>query len=289
MQDGSSPYAQGLKQEAQNVSKLSDSFIVNEILNSSYKSFSLEKFIDNLKRAGLYYLSDASFIRGFSENRKEENLKSNFERYESYIDFAFPKITRGVLVTNSSFERKINLDAIDDFYVSSPLVCTGTAGNVGEFKLPNGHSFEFETKAEVDFFKTLELNWPKPIKLKDMECILRKKRVLDYFSKEFVNFFSASLNFKNLLEDMPKVSDFAKIQLNNGDFATNFRNEYVNFNDFQKEVFKLLDGKNTKNDILNKLIDNLKNQNKYDVSIYNELKEEVEKTLKFFLETAYLK
>ena len=29
--------------------------------------------------------------------------------------------------------------------------------------------------------------------------------------------------------------------------------------------------------------------NKYDVKVYDELKEEVEKTLKFFLETAYLK
>ena len=59
--------------------------------------------------------------------------------------------------------------------------------------------------------------------------------------------------------------------------------------DFQKEVFKLIDGKNTKDDILNRLIENLKNQNKYDVKVYDELKEEVEKTLKFFLETAYLK
>ena len=54
-------------------------------------------------------------------------------------------------------------------------------------------------------------------------------------------------------------------------------------------VFKLIDGKNTKDDILNRLIENLKNQNKYDVKVYDELKEEVEKTLKFFLETAYLK
>ena len=64
--------------------------------------------------------------------------------------------------------------------------------------------------------------------------------------------------------------------------------EYADLN-FQKEVFKLIDGKNTKDDILNRLIENLKNQNKYDVKVYDELKEEVEKTLKFFLETAYLK
>ncbi|MDD7473400.1 MAG: methyltransferase domain-containing protein [Pseudomonadota bacterium] len=289
LQDGNSPYASSLKQEVENISKLSDSFIVNEILNLDYKSFSLEDFLNNLKRAGLFYLSDTSFIRGFSENRKEENLKSNFENYESYIDLMFPKITRGVLVTNTSFQRKINLDAIDDFYISSPLVFSGGTGNIGEFKSPNGHSFEFETKAEVDFFKTLEKNWPKPIKLKDIECILRKKRVLDYFSKEFVNFFATNLNFSNQLENSPKVSNFAKIQLNNGDFCTNFRNEYVIFNDFQKEVFKLIDGKNTKDDILNRLIENLKNQNKYDVKVYDELKEEVEKTLRFFLETAYLK
>ncbi len=313
LQDGSSFYSLGLKNEVMNVINLSDSFIVNEILNDEYRSFTLESFIKEIKKYGLYYLSDASYIRGFSESRKEENLKQNFEAYESYIDFIFPKITRGVLATHlnkgknkeenkekdkekdkeknkiGNFERKINLDAMDDFYVSSPLVYDGGTNNFAEFKLPNSQTFEFENSAEIDFFKKLESAWPKPIKLRDIECIVRKRKVLDYFSKEFVNFFTTDLCFKNVLDEAPRVSSFAKIQLETQDFATNYRNEYVIFNDFQKKVFNLLDGKNTKRDILNILIDDLKEQGKYSIDIYRELDEELQKTLEFFLETAYLK
>lgn len=286
--DASSYYSLGLKNEVTNVLKLTDSFLVNEILNKDYKSFSLHEFLEILKKHKLYYLSDASFVRGFSESRKEENLKDNFENFECYIDNIFPKSTRGVLITSKSFERKINLDALDSFYVSSSLCYIEGDKNFGEFKDSQGNSLEFETTKEVEFFKELEKAWSKPISLKDMNLVIRKRKILDYFSKELIDLYITDLPFTNKLLEYPKTSEYAKIQLKNLGYATNFRNEYVIFNDFQKEVFNLLDGKNKKSDILNELIKKLKQENKYDVNVYKELSEEVDKALTFFLETAYI-
>ncbi len=288
-QDSQSAYADGMKNEIKEIKKLSDSFLINEILNYDYKSFSLEEFCDYIEKFKLYYLSDTSFIHAFSENYCDEYLQNDaFKKIESHLDYIIPKMTRGVLVTSQKVERKLNLEIIDELYISSSLCYTGGMDNFGEFTSPSGKKFEFEKKEEVEFFKTLEKNWSKPILLKNLSSILRKRKILDYFSKEFIDFFTTDLNFATLVSKYPCVSNFAKIQVAKLNFGTNFRNEYIIFNDFQKKIFLLLDGKHSKEDILNALIEELKAHNNFDKNLRQELSKEVDKTLDFFKETAYL-
>ncbi len=288
-QDSQSAYAEGMKNEITEIRKLSTSFLINEILNSDYKSFSLEEFCSYIEKFKLYYLSDASFIHIFSENSKDEYLKENIlKKIESHIDYIMPKITRGVLITSKKISLKLNLDILDDLYISSPLCYTGGTDSYGEFTTPIGKKFEFDKKEEIDFFKTLEKSWPKPILLKSLCPIIRKKKILDYFSKEFVEFYTRDLNFSNSLSQTPLVSQFAKIQLEKQNFATNFRNEYIIFNDFQKKVFNLLDGKHSKDDILTILINELKENGTFKEDLLKDLDYEINKTLDLFKETAYL-
>ena len=289
LQDGSSPYSLGLQREVKNICELSDSFFAHEILNKDYKSFSLQDFASYIKKYNLFYLSDASYIRAFSQNYKQERLSDgSFLNFENFIDNLLPKTTRGVLVTKKEVKRKIDLGVLEDFYVSSPFCFTGGDKNMNEFTLPSGKSFEFEKKSEADFFKLLEGEWPKLKKLSDLNCVLQRKRILDFFSKEFLNFYTQPLIFdKNSDALPPKTSTFAKIELDNKGYATNFRGEYASFDDFQKFVFKALDGKNKIDDIVALVFKEAPSSINTNFS-KEEIRKEVLNAISFFRETAYL-
>lgn len=289
LQDGSSPYSMGLQREAKNISEHSDSFFVHEILNNDYKSFSLEDFVSLLKKHNLFYLSDASFVRAFSQNYKQERLEDgSFLDFECFIDNLLPKTTRGVLVTKKEIKRKIDLNVLDEFFVSSPFCFTGGDKKVNEFTLPNGKSFEFEKKSEADFFKTLESLWPKSKRLEELNCILQRKRILDFFSKEFINLYTTPLNFLGSKKDgTPLASKLAKIELKNKGYATNFRGEFASFDEFQKIVFGAMDGKNNVDDIVNIVFKEAPSSINTNIS-KDEVRNEVLNAISFFKETAYL-
>lgn len=281
--DDYSPYALGLKSELENIQHHSDSFILHELLNSHTSAMYFSAFAKKLAEHHLRFMCEARFGRTLSHRLTKEGvscekcLSTSLDNHqlnvESFLSYIYPTALRRSLICHDH-QIPLNyprIDQIRSFFLASPLVPTSPPelhdSVVNEYAAPQGFMVEVKEPLFKEALAIMADKWPQAISFKELseELSLTHQHIskndktdkklidflFDFYCQELIELYSAPLPFTLSIRDKPQISALARWQLQNQNWATNLRHEYVILNEFGRSVAKLCNGRNSPADIAN--------------------------------------
>ncbi len=275
-----SPESLRLKDELEAALARSDAFILYELLaEEAYAAYAADTF-QKARDHGLYFFAEAQPRRMSARNPLFSlSASSSGDPYqlESMHDKICMQSFRGSLFGKRELlkQGRLNFEAIDNFYVCSPLV------------LDNEDQPDIHSTAELHFFnadrKALPINepivksallylrttWPRPISfselcdgawrlLSDERCPDSERRALrrglyQIMLRNDLEFLSADMGIANRIAEQPRVSRFARSQVEQG-WITTLRNEFYPVNVLEGFLIQQLDGTVTQGQLMDRVL-----------------------------------
>ena len=243
--------------EATSCLKQSDAFILHELLNRESCSIQLNEFLERIKGFELAYISEANPVR----NNDSENTGLPF---------------RAALVThvNNKVHSQFNYESISDLHVTTPLTHQEKLPDIEsdidiEFFLPGGDSIKFNSTIEKSILCYLSSSWPKSISSSELleaylynrsECSSNNflKAISSLYFKGYLNLYASKLLAADKISNTPAVLKTSKFEVQNFDWVTNCRHEYISYNLLEKIFLENLDGSKSSGELSGILQDKLK-------------------------------
>lgn len=283
------PYAKFLQEETKFLSVQNESYLIHEYLGEENAPFYFSKFMDMAAAYNLNYLGDSNLSTMYLGNlpaKASEKLQAvnDIVRTEQYMDFINNRKFRTTILCHKDvpLNRNIELNKLKDFYtvfLIVPAVLENTIDLTNEKEIIGFHYNNSEQPIlstaspimKAIFYVYFE-NIGNPL---SMEEIAKKafaklgKFELNTYIQElssimaklvlqgFIQLYSTKPATVVNISTKPKVSKLARYQAQhastNIEFVTNHINSMVQLQLHEKFVLQLLDGKNTIEQIKNKI------------------------------------
>jgi methyltransferase-like protein/cyclopropane fatty-acyl-phospholipid synthase-like methyltransferase len=290
--DGSEvPYAQIIKQEAQLISNQRDNYIRHDHMEEENKPYYLYEFVAEAAKRGLQYLGDSSLSSMYLGNMAASIVEklsqvNDIVRTEQYMDFINNRRFRSTLLCRNSVKlnRSLNNEDMKKFYLSfnlTPEVPFDSTVNLEDssqtlkFFFNNNKESFLSTSSSLmkAILYTFAENLQNPLKIDQLSKLANDKlpnaKRVD-IKNELLNnalrlVLSGYISISNDPESCatevgsaPKVYKLARYQAEHTPvmWVTNLKNQAVFINIFDKFAFRYMNGKNTKDQIVDLIIDN---------------------------------
>jgi methyltransferase-like protein/trans-aconitate methyltransferase len=276
-----------LKHELDGMLKRSESNIYHDDLADENQPFYFTEFVEFAEKNDLQFLSEVANFptqpRKISPEVIEvfQNLSENIVEFEQYIDFLESCRFRQTLLCQKeiSLDRNFDANKIKQFFVSSNLNPTEEIKELAstkseKFISPKGSTAETDhvlTKAALFYLHTIGTQAISFKELVEKSRQLLEKEgftsddweketdilasiLFQLYSPDSIRFHVCQSNAKNLVEEKPKASEFARWQAEKGKNVTTFSGMNLSLDDdFIRELFRLLDGSRTRENLLEEL------------------------------------
>ncbi|NRB11494.1 MAG: methyltransferase regulatory domain-containing protein, partial [Rickettsiaceae bacterium] len=331
VKEQNTPYSQILEKEAELLSKQSDHYLRHDHLEEDNKQYYFNEFIGAANKRGLQYLADSSIASMYVGNMPQgvvEKLQglNDIVKVEQYMDFITNRRFRTTLLCHKDVKlnRALNNDMIKNFTITFDIIPEKPFKDIS---LNSGDNLKFFYGGNTDnslstsspalkavLYVLAEnrnnpLSYDKIVKLADKKLAGGHKQnienellnnLMNLMIKGYINLSSNVGNLDKVSKEKPNVITMAKYQANKtaNNWVTNLRHTIVPINNFDKVAVTYMDGKNTKEQIIKKLLEDIKN-NKFSVSkdgnkvekeedIKNEIEAFLEDTINRFYDNALL-
>lgn len=294
LEGNESSYAKLLAEETELLSKQPDYYIRHEHLEGENTQFYFKEFITKAEKNNLQYLSDsflASMYLGNLSKPAVEKLNNlnDIIRVEQYMDFITNRRFRGTLLCHNTIplNRNLNSDIIKKFALSMDITAEKP---LSEVDLEKDEALKFYFKESKENFisttssslksvfytfdenKGSTLSFNKLVKkanaklknnkLPQIEIDLQNS-ALELIMRGYMAICLFTRDKDKVKLAKPHLTKLALYQINNtnNDWVTNSRHSSIAINIFDKFALKHMNGKNTKQDILNYLFKDVKDGN----------------------------
>lgn len=292
LEGSDTPYAKVLKQEAELLSKQGDHYIRHEHLEDNNKQFYFSDFMAMANKQGLQYLSDCSLSSMYLGNMKQsvaEKLQgiNDIVRTEQYMDFITNRRFRSTLLCHDDVKlnRSLDNDSARKFALSLDITAEK---ELKDITLEKNDPLKFYFKGNKDqyitstspalkaaFYVLIE-NKGYPISFNDLiekaDKLIKGdakaaieaelvKNVMNLVIKGYMDLHLNSRDKEKIKLDKPSVNKLVKHQVENtsNNWVTSQTHAPISINFFDKFAIKYMDGKNSKEQILDHLMKEAKN------------------------------
>ncbi|MCU0239644.1 MAG: class I SAM-dependent methyltransferase [Pyrinomonadaceae bacterium] len=282
-----------LKHEFDGMLKRSESNVFHDDLADENQPFYFTEFIEFAEKNDLQFLSE---INNFPTQPRKispevlqvlENISDNVIEFEQYFDFLESNRFRQTLLCQKEIEPERNFEPnkIKQFAISSNLNPTAEITRLSEnksekFISPKGSTAETDhilTKAVLFYLHTIgthEISFDELIAKSretletegftsddwERESDITASLLFQLYSPDSIRFHVSKSNCINFVSEKPKVSEFAKWQAEKGQNVTTFHGLNLSLDDeIIVELFRLLDGTKSKNDVISELFEKVQN------------------------------
>lgn len=281
------PYAEILKRESAILSQQPDHYLFHDHLEDNNKQYYFNEFVQEAAKHSLQYVGDSSVASMFLGNMPAsvaEKLKvvNDIVRTEQYMDFINNRRFRMSILSRAGvpIKRDLSEDSIKSTYMNLKIVAEKPLSEIKIEDLTEQAKFYYQgnkdnmistsspvMKAILYTFAD-NINYPLSFDeiVKEAAKKLPKANV-EEIAKEFsVNgirmvlsghiSLSEAPSFKNTLSKKPEISSLARYQALNlpSLWITNELHERVGINILEKYLLRYLDGKNSVDDLVEKMI-----------------------------------
>jgi len=287
LEGSDTPYAKVLKQEAELLSKQGDHYIRHDHLEENNKQFYFSAFMQKAKEQGLQYLSDCSLSSMYLGNMKQqvaEKLQeiNDIVRTEQYMDFITNRRFRSTLLCHNDIRlnRSLNNDSIRNFAISLDITADKS---LKDAVIENNELMKFYFKGDkkqyisttssalkAAFYVLIE-NKGYPLTFKDLINKADKlltgsnkeqieaeliKNCMNLVIKGYMDIHLQNRDKEKIKLDKPNVSKLVQYQVEKttNNWVTNQLHLPISINLFDKFAVKYMNGKNTKEQILEELV-----------------------------------
>lgn len=281
------PYAKMLAQEADLLSKQGDHYIRHEHLEDQNYQFYFSDFIAQANSQGLQYLSDCSLASMYLGNMKPsivEKLKelNDIVRTEQYMDFITNRRFRSSLLCHSSVKlnRALNNEDAKRFSLSLDITAEKAEKDIDLENTNENLKFFFKNNKEQHISTTspwlksvlyvfaenkgYPLSYDSIVKQANEKFKEDRKaqiendllnNAMNLVIKGYMDICLLERNKAKVNLDKPCVSNLVLHQVNNtvNNWVTSPSHVPIGINIFDKFALKYMDGKNTKDSIIEHL------------------------------------
>lgn len=282
-----SPYAKSLKGELDLLLSASDYYIAHDHLEAVNSPCYFYEFMDRCRERGLNYLADTELFSMYLSNFPEavqEKLKEakDIVTIEQYLDFIRNRRFRSTLLCHESqiakIDRALKVENIKDFYYSVTLT---KADNLNPESFDSDEPVSLEISGKINLQVKGKLHKVimyvflsrvgKPIAFQELctevqkhfpdetvesleSSILHSFNLLELLFKGVIRIHSDDLFGIAHISEKPKVTEVARYLAGLGKTSyPNPRHQIVNANDAERFLVQYLDGKNTVDDLVEKM------------------------------------
>lgn len=283
-------YSQIIADELQIMSENENSYARHDHMSEENNPYYLHKFVEEADKRGLQYLGDTNLAAMYLGNLPPEasaklSQVKDVVRTEQYMDFISNRRFRSTLLCrkSASLHRALSTNDVEKFYLSlniTPEVPFDASLNLDDFS--NKLNFIFENNKEniistssrimKAILYTFAENTLTPLKVDQIIKIANEKLpncTSDEIRQELINnamslVFSGHIVIKNEAYDgatkidaKPILYKLARYQAEHNDakWVTTTKHAAVSINILEKCAFRYMDGKHTKEEIINSLLD----------------------------------
>ncbi|MES2215483.1 MAG: class I SAM-dependent methyltransferase [Pseudomonadota bacterium] len=284
-----SPYEKFLEAEAGHLQNQSDYYLRHEHLSPENTQFYFHEIVDMAKKQGLTYLSDTNVASMYIGNLPEKarsklSAITDIVRAEQYMDFINNRRFRCSLLChdNVALNRSINSTVLDKMLISVNVTAEKALSDASLLDSSESLSFYINDNKEsaistsspimkAILYACAESNGyptsPKALakdatkKLKNVTSDAVKAEIDNNMPllllRGMINVVPNLPTYINTISSKPKVSDLVRFQASkdNAIVATNQVNDAVSINIVDRFALRYLDGKNTIEQIVDKLIE----------------------------------
>ena len=278
-------YKSVIEREIKILKNTNDSYVFHEHLETENHQFYLHEFVEKVQSNDLAYVSDtelsAMYLGNFNEKiRNTLSAIKDIVRQEQYIDFIINRRFRHSIITHAkntaNLRRNLKHEDIMDYYVAANFKPEPAPNAKTKFKKNDGNN-EFtvsDEKSEI-ILRTLAEK-TIPIKIKDLVAEIQKKSQyknmsgldsiflkngLSLMLQNFIILSSTPPAFDTGIAKKPRAYSFARYQasLPHTVRVTNMKMANLNVDSFTRVLLPLLDGTNTIDMLVKKMIAHVKN------------------------------
>ena len=287
--DTDTPYANILKSEADLLANYSNHKLSEELLNDQNTAFYFSEFMLKASKNKMQYLADANLPSMYVGNLSEDVSKRLAEigdiiRTEQYMDFVVNRRFRATLLCHQDvkLKRDIGFEDIRDFHMSMYVAPEKAEKDVDLMDDKESLSFKvysingenaltttspimkatlYSFAESISEFKIGDIATDASKKLKKIS-VEDIKQAFSVSAPELVlsgylHITAEPKKFVLNISEKPKVSDIARMQAASPEMSwvTNMRHERYPLNPFEKYMIALLDGKNTKDQVVKAMVE----------------------------------
>ncbi|MEY4930708.1 MAG: hypothetical protein RI909_1432 [Bacteroidota bacterium] len=294
VQSSDNSYARLLMESVELLKDKEDYYIAHDFLELNNKPFYFSEFMQAAQHHGLQYLSDASIATMFLGNYPasiSEQLApiKDIVRTEQYLDFITNRTFRATLLCHEgvSINRNLNSDVAEQFLLRTQIIPIMPWDDMDIYNEDEKCDFYFERTSDKTLstqspilkavFYALSRHYNQYVVFDDIA-----NEALALLENEDKEAIVAEMN-SNLLKLIlsghvkirldkpaanftvgvyPKAWEYAKAQSSelDQDNVTNLFMEGMGLNPFEKYMIRYLDGKSTKEEILDKIMIHVRNK-----------------------------
>lgn len=287
LEGSNTPYAEVLKTEAALLAKQSDHYLRHDHLEEENKQYYFREFMEEAKKQQLQYLADCSISTMYLGNmpaKVAEKLQAvnDIVRTEQYMDFITNRRFRSTLLCHNSVKlnRSINNQDIARFNMTfnitpeKPLNETDLNNALESLKFFYNNNKESSLSTSSPCMKAILYTFAEhlnnPISFDKLTVAANKKlggNKLAEIKAELVN-NAMRLVLQGYIQitlqdtreapnaEKPKAAKLVSYQVTKTPrlWVTNLKHEVIGINLFEKYAFQYMDGKSTKEQILEAVI-----------------------------------
>jgi methyltransferase-like protein/2-polyprenyl-3-methyl-5-hydroxy-6-metoxy-1,4-benzoquinol methylase len=286
-----SPYAKVLKQEADLLSNQGDHYLRHDHLEDDNKQFYFNEFMSKAHEQGMQYLSDCSLASMYVGNMKESVATklqeiNDIVRTEQYMDFITNRRFRSTLLCHADIQlnRALDNDAARKFALTFDITADKA---LKDAVIENNEPMKFYFKGDKEqyitsdspalkaVFYVLIENKGYPISFAniiqkadkllsvDAKAAIEAelmKNLMNLVIKGYMELHLQERDKEKVKLDKPSVNKLVKHQVEKtaNNWVTNQAHAPISINFFDKFALKHMDGKNSKEQILEQLVKEVK-------------------------------
>lgn len=290
LNESDSAYAKLIFETSEMLESKPDLSIAHDFLQPFNKAFYFVDFIEDATKYGLQYLVDAEISKMYLPNyapiiKDKLGIIEDVVRVEQYLDFITNRAFRQSILCqeHQMINRTLSMDALSNFYFKMNLIAASDIeipfdeNRESTFYLNNNPEDRLTTKNIMlkAIFKTLSENRKylsfddlisfsvdklPGINLSDLEA-QAKVSLMDLFLKDKLEVRADLIPTNTKDPNFPKASEYAVAQsiYLKQEFVTNLYFESVQLSLFEFYLIRYMDGINTKDDVISKMIEHFTN------------------------------
>jgi len=274
-------YGQYLKSELDMLSSKGDAYLLHEHLEKNNQPVYFHEFCQAADEAGLQYLAESEFHAMLASNFPAEvaatlaKVGNNIVQQEQYMDFLRNRTFRSTLLCHKDIQLTRNVDAgvLKNMHLSAmPMRILksedGEQSGSGSYLSLAGVQVNIGDGLAKEAYSLLAERWPLTIPFNELcdkaikQAGLPAGDYADALAADLLKLYTAKAielhqrpsSFTVSVSDKPKVSSLARLQAKDSHRITNMLHEVASINEPTRQLLLLLDGENSRAEILDKLL-----------------------------------
>ncbi len=296
----SSPFPEVLKFEYEKMVYREDSNVYHDDLSPFNNPLYFSDFIGRAEKHGLQFLSEARSLACFPRDFPSDVLEvinkysDNVIEKEQYVDMIEGTRFRKTLICSNDvvLDHEFRPESVKRFFISTALRPDSAElktekGKTQKFVTDTGSTFETDHLLTIRFLSCFRTNKSHQIPFEELIDIARADLdqngftddttdeevgntisvLIQLYLKDLISFHVCGSPSVNYIPEKPRVSELARMQAKKGERIPTFQGiNLILSDDFTKELFDLLNGEHTRDEIIEELVSRLMHEKDGDKS-----------------------